>query len=211
MRQLSVSKPSSEGPSLAARTVLTTGYAPIVSRAPASPAQRLLRDRGTHSHPLSHRERDCSRKKIICKTAGLGAGFGARMSWPTLQRPRGQAVPQAAGGVEIEAADMWKKEPAPKGVWSSLLGKAREKPRKAASQGGRGTFLDAILFLMLTLNNKAEGLRHSNKSLWGWSKQPLPTLSSSEHRTTAADLVLASPLKGEAVAFSADSRGPREN
>lgn len=74
MRQLSVSKPSSEGPSLTARTVLMTGYAPIVSHAPASPAQRLLQDQGTHSHPLSHRERDCSRKKNL-----QNGRFGCRL------------------------------------------------------------------------------------------------------------------------------------
>jgi len=91
--------------------------------------------------------------------AGLGAGFGVRMSWPALQLPRGQTIPQAAEGVEMEAADNWRKEPAPKGVWSSQLGNAREKPRKAASQGGRETFLDAILFLMLMLNNKAVSRR----------------------------------------------------
>lgn len=76
----------------------------------------------------------------MCKKAGLGAGFGAWGCWPALQQPGGQAVPSAAQGVEIEAADMWNKDPAPKGVWSSLLGKAREKPGKAASQGGRGGF-----------------------------------------------------------------------
>lgn len=67
-------------------------------------------------------------------------------------------MPHTAPGVEIGAADMCKEEPAPKGVWSSLLGKARGKPGKAASQGGR-TLLDVILFLILKLNDKSVSRR----------------------------------------------------
>lgn len=68
-------------------------------------------------------------------------------------------MPPAAPGVEMGAADMWKEEPAPKGVWSFLLGKARGKPGKAASQGGRRTFLDVMLFLVLKLNDKSVSKR----------------------------------------------------
>lgn len=95
----------------------------------------------------------------MCKKADLGAGFGAWWGWPTLQQPAGQAVPRAARGVEIGAADVWNEEPAPKGVWSSVLGKARGKPGKAASQGGRTTFLDVILFLVLKRNDKSVSRR----------------------------------------------------
>lgn len=49
------------------------------------------------------------------------------------------------------------------------------------------------------INLSPEGLRHSDKFLQGWSKQPFPALSSSEHCTTAAEIVLTSPLKGGIV------------
>lgn len=38
-------------------------------------------------------------------------------------------------------------------------GKGKGKPRQAASQAGRGTFLNAVFFLMLMLNNKAVSRR----------------------------------------------------
>lgn len=83
----------------------------------------------------------------------MGAGSGASAAaWRA-----GSA--SCSTSVEIGAADMWKEEPAPKGVWSSLLGKARGKPGKAASQGGRRTFLDVILFLVLKLNDKSVSRR----------------------------------------------------
>lgn len=129
-----------------------------VPHAEPSQEQNLLQGQGTHSHPLPHRERDWSGKKKKCKKASLGAGSAAWRGWPPLEQPGGQAVPHTAPGVEIGAADMCKEEPAPKGVWSSLLGKARGKPGKAASQGGR-TLLDVILFLILKLNDKSVSRR----------------------------------------------------
>lgn len=60
------------------------------------------------------------------------------------------------------------------------------------------------------MNLSPEGLRHSNKSPQGWSKQPFPALSSSEHRTTAEGLVLTSPLGGGAVGSCAGNRAPEK-
>lgn len=89
----------------------------------------------------------------------MGAGSGAWRGWLPLQQPGGQGAPHAAPGVEIGAADIWKEEPAPKRVWASLLGKTKGKPGKTASQGGRITFLDVILFLVLKLDDKSVSRR----------------------------------------------------
>lgn len=155
MWRVLVNKPSCEGPSLSVHMVLTMGSSSITSTSFPYVTAAGQRCSFTPSIPL----RKGLAQKKICNMAGLGAGFGAGMSRPVLRQPQGQAAPHAADRVEIGAADMWKKEPALKSVWSSLLGKAGEKPRKAASLGGRGAFLDAILFLMLSLSNNAVSRR----------------------------------------------------
>lgn len=145
-------KPSREGSSLAEhRVVLVVGSTPI---AETSHAQNLFQGQGTHSHPLSHRERDWSGKKnvqkgkLVCRMWGLEGLAPSAAAWRA-----GRASCSTRGG--DRSCRYVEGRTSTKGVWSSLLGKARGKPGKAASQGGRRIFLDVILFLVLKLNDKS--------------------------------------------------------
>lgn len=94
-------------------------------------------------------------EKKMCKKASWYVGCGGWRGWPPLQQPGGQAEPHGSTRGGDRSCRYVEGRTSTKGVWSSLLGKARGKPGKAASQGGRRIFLDVILFLVLKLNDKS--------------------------------------------------------
>lgn len=179
--------------------------------AAASHAQNLFWGQGTHSHPLSHRKRDWSGKKCAKRqfwVQDLGPG-GAGSLWSSLE---GRQCLLQHQGWRWELQICGRKNQHQRVCGPFCWERQGESLGKLQARVGEELFWMwyCSLFLSWMINLSPKGLRHSDKSLQGWSKQPFPALSSSKHCTTTGKIALTSPLERGIVDSCAGNRAPEK-